>query len=116
MPTDSPERQKFLDNINRLEKMLTQAKSQLNAYDSLPENNVFATIEDALYELEDDMREEAAEDCEGAYNIGNDTYTRKFMLQGKPEVYEATLHVEYNRHDKTYYYIEESRIEYKQIT
>ena len=48
----------------------------------------------------------AFEDCEGAGNCGMDKYTQEFIVGDMH--YIATLTVEYNRHDKTYYYIDET--------
>ena len=50
----------------------------------------------------------ASEDCEGSFNCGSPEYHRHFMLEGSNVVYVAVLDVEYNRHDKQYYYVEDS--------
>jgi hypothetical protein len=89
-------------------KSMRDAERALYDFESLPENNVYATVEDAG-ELEDILREQAAEDCEGSHNIGNDEYRREFLVDGVK--YAAILSCEYDRHDKTYYYIYSSAFE-----
>ena len=83
---------------------LVNAESALEAFDASPENNVFATLEEAEGVLEGRMRARAFSDCEGAHNCGQDQYTQEFIVDGKH--YMATAKFEYNRHDKTYYYID----------
>ena len=88
------------------QRNLATAKSALEAFESLAENNVFATVDEARVVIENALLCKAHEDCEGSYNCGDDSYTQEFMVGGI--VYIATLAVEYNRHDKTYYYIDGS--------
>ena len=85
---------------------LATAESALKAFDTSPENNVFATLEEAAGVLEERLDGWAFEDCQGAYNVGRDEYTQEFIVDGKH--YMATAKYEYNRHDKMYYYVEES--------
>ena len=56
---------------------LATAESALKAFDTSPENNVFATLEEAEGVLEDRMRDWAFRDCEGAHNCGADEYTQE---------------------------------------
>ena len=83
-----------------------EAEINLSSALKLPENNVFEYIEDAEVNLHSALYTEAEQDCEGSYTCGNYQYEREFMVDGV--VYTATLDVEYNRHDKTYYFIEDS--------
>jgi hypothetical protein len=46
----------------------------------------------------------ARDACEGSYCFGDDEYTQDFYVGD--DLYRATLTVEYNRHDKTYYYVD----------
>ena len=85
---------------------LATAESALEAFDTSPENNVFATLEEAAGVLEERLDGWAFEDCQGAHNVGRDEYTQEFIVDGKH--YMATAKYEYNRHDKMYYYVEES--------
>ena len=93
------------------EQALATAQNAVAEFDDLPENNVYATLDEAAADLEDKLRDLAHKDCEGEHNCGASTYTREFMVDGAK--YVGTLKVEYNRHDKTYYYIEEVEFTYK---
>lgn len=84
---------------------LIEAGAALIDFSEQPENNVYASLEDAG-ELEGILSDIAFNDCEGAHNCGAPEYSRGFMVGGKQ--YVAKLTVEYNRHDKIYYYIEQS--------
>jgi len=90
-------------NVKDAEAALVAANAALDDFDSAPEQNVFASLE-AAGVLEDRLRDRAFQDCEGAGNCGDDTYTQEFIVDGVH--YIGTLTVEYNRHDKTYYFIE----------
>lgn len=80
------------------------AEGQLNRWLADPKNNVYTSIEDAT-ELEGTLSAEAHQDCEGSYNCGKSEYSREFIVGDKR--YIAKLeNIQYNRHDKTYYYIE----------
>jgi hypothetical protein len=94
-------------------KTLADAEDALLAFDALPENNVFASLYDAEGALEDRLRNEAFKDCEGAGNCGDDEYTQEFIVDGVR--YVGTLSVEYNRHDKTYYYIDSAEFTYAPV-
>lgn len=101
-----------MTTLEQLKQNITDAKSALNdaeaaliEYEEQAENNVYASLDDAA-ELEDVLSDLAFQDCQGAHNCGNPEYTRDFMVDDR--VYVAKLTVEYNRHDKMYYYIEES--------
>lgn len=84
--------------------MLSKAEKRKRDFESLPENNVFASLNDAERTLECRLEEYAREDCEGSHNVGEPTYTQRFTVSGV--LYEGTLTVEYNRHDKRFYYVD----------
>ena len=84
---------------------LAVAEAAVEAWDDMPENNVFASMEEAESKVENALLKRARNDCEGAHNCGAETYTRGFIVDGV--AYIGTLSVEYNRHDKTYYYVDE---------
>lgn len=83
----------------------------LYKFDAKAENNVFATLDEAESEVEDKLLNEASDDCAGAGNMGCEAYTQEFMVDNV--AYIGTLTVEYNRHDKTYYYVDGSNFTYK---
>jgi hypothetical protein len=92
---------------------LNEANAALEAFETSAENNVFESIDLACYHLEDVMRDRAFQDCQGAYNCGDDNYTQEFIVDGIH--YLARIDVEYDRHDKTYYFIEECKFSYTKI-
>jgi hypothetical protein len=99
--------------VKAAEMNLTAAKDALAAFEAQAENNVFETLPKALSAVEDKLLGQARQDCEGAYNCGADCYEQKFIVNGVG--YVGTLTVEYNRHDKTYYYIDGSNFTHKQV-
>jgi hypothetical protein len=80
------------------------AVKALEDFERDPKNNVFESVEDAEISLEESMRGVASADCEGSHNCGASEYRQGFFV-GDVE-YVAIANVEYNRHDKTYYYVE----------
>ena len=98
-------KQELQQAIATAKTTLADAKSDLLEWQSRVENNVFQSMEDAESDIEDALMKLARDACEGAYNCGATSYTREFMVDGK--VYVGTLTLGYNRHDKTYYYIDE---------
>ncbi len=99
-------RHALLDNIADAEARLINAKSTLAAFDALPENNTFEDYTDAIYTIEGKLAAIAHADCEGSYCCGDDEYEQEFIVNGKH--YLGKLSVQYNRHDKTYYYVDET--------
>lgn len=97
--------------IAELEGALFKARNELDDEKSKGENNVFGTLEEAIEQIKEDLHEQAAEDCEGSHNCGMESYEREFIVGD--ERYVGTLTVEYNRHDKTYYYVDEVKFSYK---
>jgi hypothetical protein len=104
------EREQLVQAIEAQQQVLNRLNEQLAEYDSAPERHIYSSLEEAQDELVDFLREQAAEDCEGSYNCGSDYYEQEFIVDGVH--YIGRIDVEYNRHDKTYYFIEESRYSY----
>jgi hypothetical protein len=100
--------------VKSAETNLTAAKDALAAFESQAENNVFESLPKALSAVEDKLINQAYQDCEGAHNCGADHYDQEFIVDGVR--YLGTLTVEYNRHDKTYYYIDGSNFTHKIVT
>lgn len=98
-------RETLLANVKAADDVLQAAKAALEEFDQAPEQHVFDSIE-AAWVLEDTLRGRASEDCEGSYNCGDEFYEQEFIVDGVHHI--ARLDVEYNRHDKTYYYIDSS--------
>jgi len=91
--------------VQQSKKVFEAATLALELFDRDPKNNVFESLAKAEYELGDALRDRASADCEGSYNCGAEEYRQGFFVDGVEHV--AIASVEYNRHDKTYYYVEE---------
>lgn len=98
-------RQELKAAIEAAELDVAAAQKALDDFERLAENNVYASMKEAGI-LKKVLTGRASEDCEGSYNCGSPIYEQEFMIDGV--VYVATLEVEYNRRDKTYYYIDSS--------
>lgn len=92
---------------------LMTAELALATFIASPENNVFATLDDAASSLEERLRKQAHEDCEGSGNCGAEEYEQEFIVDGIH--YDGKLSVEYDRHDKTYYYIDRAHFTYEPV-
>lgn len=68
----------------------------------------FPSMEEAIEWADEDMEEQASNDCEGSFNCGLEEYFREFKVDNK--YYRIVMTAEYGRHDKTYYYLDESEI------
>lgn len=106
--------------IIELEQAVAAAKNGLIAavavlaqFIASPENNIFDSIEQAVGVLEDRLRAEAHEDCEGAGNCGAEEYEQEFIVDGVH--YEGKLNVSYGRHDKTYYFIDSCNFTFEPV-
>ena len=88
---------KIKDDLHETEFNLDQALSSA-------EYNNFSTLDEAESILYDELYAKASNDCEGMHNFGSEQYTQPFSVGDKQYIAVAT--VEYNRHDKTYYYVD----------
>lgn len=68
----------------------------------------FETLQAAEWEIEDMHRTEASEACEGSHCMGCESYEAIVYITSEAKYYKITTGVEYNRHDKQYYYVDES--------
>ena len=105
-----PTRKELENTLSAALKAVESAKSDLRAFDTAAENNVYPSLEDAEYEVTEKLLEIASDDCEGAHSVGAPKYTAEFMVDGVTHI--GTLKVEYNRHDKTYYYVDGHKFSY----
>lgn len=104
-------KQELESNVADARKALSDAEAALYAFGSLADNNVFDALDKALSSVEDKLSDMAFEDCQGAHNCGAPQYTQEFIVDGVK--YRGILTVEYNRYDKTYYYIDSSTFEHE---
>ena len=103
-------KEELINEVRLAEIALFSAKEALQNFLDLPENNVYVDLPTAIKLVVRKLQEKAFNDCEGAGNCGLESYEQLFIVNG--DTYLGTLYCEYNRHDKTYYYIEDSRFEY----
>jgi hypothetical protein len=109
----NPERQRLVQAVFDANAKLAFAQIDLIHFDESIENNVYESKEEAEDYLTEELLERARKDCEGSYNCGHEQYTQDFIVNGYP--YRATLEVEYNRHDKTYYYVDEYEMSIEEL-
>ena len=100
----------LINEVNLAELALFSAKEALQNFIDLPENNVYADLPTAIDTVTNKLEEKAFNDCVGAGNCGLESYEQLFIVN--EDTYLGTLYCEYNSHDKTFYYIEDSRFEY----
>ena len=92
---------------------LKAANKALAEFDWMAKNSVFESKEKAEGANEDKCDNRAFEDCKGERNCGMKTYIQDYMFDGVK--YRCTATYEYNRHDKTYYYIDERDFKHEAI-
>jgi hypothetical protein len=98
-------RQEIQDNIDRVSAELTIWNFQMNNFNQDPKNNVFQSLEDATLKIHGELYALAEQACEGSYNCGLAQYSKQFYVG--ETLYEGVASFEYNRHDKTYYFIDD---------
>jgi hypothetical protein len=99
--------------VRTAQRALATAERELAAFKAQPSQHVYDTLDDATSTLEDLMNDWAHEACEGSHCMGMDEYTQEFIVDGKH--YIAKLECEYDRHDKTYYYVYGSTFSYSEV-
>lgn len=109
----SNEKQILEERVKQLQASLKEAQEKLTLFLERAENNIYNNLKDALNTIENNLRNKAFQDCEGAYNVGSDMYSQEFIVDTIK--YRATLTCLYNRHDKTYYYLDESEFKYEKV-
>lgn len=90
--------------VSAAQCLLDRANFALWEFEHLPINNQFDDYDRACDWIENMLRNQASDDCEGSNVCGNPTYDQEFIVNGQHHV--GTLTVEYDRHDKRYYYID----------
>lgn len=82
---------------------LADAELALSEFEQRAEHFNYATLDDAQ-DLRDILRRRAIDDCEMAGECGMEEYEQQCYIDGV--LHKAVLSVEYDRHDKTYYYVD----------
>lgn len=90
--------------VSNLQKELQEAEFNLDQALCSHQCNNFSSLDEAESMLYDELWSQASKDCEGSHNCGLDQYSQPFSVGDKQ--YIAVASVEYNRHDKTYYYVD----------
>lgn len=105
---------KLQESIQEVQKALTELKERFYIESLRAENNIYnGDKSKALNMIENYLEAMAESDCEGSYNCGDSEYEQEVIINDTK--YLCTLSVEYNRHDKTYYYIEETDFQVVEI-
>lgn len=104
---DIKERIKHIQqSLAEAEKVVRDWHVLLAEADGDIQNHVYESLEQAENFLMNGFENQAFEDCEGANNCGEKEYSQDFIVDGVE--YTATGIFTYDRHSKTYYYIDES--------
>jgi hypothetical protein len=111
--TDKEELEMSWGLVTRLKAELALAESAHNALFYHPKNNKFTDYQLAEATVSVMLEDLANADCEGSYNCGSPQYTQQFYVNDV--LYEGVLDVEYNRHDKTYYYVEDTDFKVRKV-
>ena len=96
-------------------KAIAALEQSLIDFDSLIENNQYADHGGAEDSITDRFDGIARTQCEGAGNCGLPMFKQRYQIAGNPNTFEATVKFEYNRHDKTYYYIDGTDYSYVEL-
>jgi hypothetical protein len=97
------------NEIAKLKKDVESLQETKRALQLSREYNTYSDQKEAEHRVEGLLEDLANNDCKGSYNRGLDEYLCEYSVNGKNFLCVATP--EYNRHDKTYYYVDS--IEYK---
>ncbi len=92
-------RERLFDDLQALDRAIDV---ELNK----PTQWKFDDYQEACWAVEEHLEAIAGNDCERSYKRGQSAYTQDFYVGG--DLYLGTLTVEYGRHDKTYYFIDQS--------
>lgn len=107
------QRTEWVGNVAIAQKALDEAVRVLRDFDCLPEQHRYDTLEMARSGVEVFLEDTASNDCTGSHCWGKDKYTQVFFVGDTR--YEGTLFVEYNRHDKQYYYVDATTFTYTEV-
>lgn len=110
MTTDG-KREDLFQKVKEAKDALYAAEAALRQFDASPERHVYESLDAAKARVGWFLEEQAHEACEGSYNCGLDYYTQEFIVDGVH--YIGFLEVEYDRHAKTYYYVDRTTFSYK---
>jgi hypothetical protein len=109
------------EKTNIIALQVEEAKKQLRHFQQCQEDHLLSEdylnfeegTEDVGDWLHDIISDIASNACEGSRNFGRHEYKFTFKVGNKR--YAGTAKVDYNRHDKKYYYVEDVEIDYEEI-
>lgn len=96
--------------IKTLQKYVGQLEQRLAEIEGDINNHIYPDLDTAMGNLEGLFDSWANNDCEGSHCCGSPEYTQEFIVDDVK--YMGIGLYEYNRHDKTYYYIDGSSFKY----
>ena len=99
-------KQQLQTEIKYHQDIISTLENEIEKFDSLLDNNQFYDHKEAEYAIRGRFSEIANEECEGSYNCGDDEYHQQYQIRGNDQIFTATVTFDYNRHDKTYYYVD----------
>lgn len=103
----------FKQSVSELRLKIAELEKEIKTLESDICNFQFETHVDAEYVICDLLYQIADDACEGSHNCGASEYIQPYQLIGDSNVYYGKITVEYNRHDKTYYYVDGCRYSYE---
>ena len=98
----------FTDDLQKAKDKLELVQSNICFFQ-------FDNHQEAEWTIRESMGDQAHNDCEGSYNCGASEYTQEYQLIDSDIVYEGKLKVQYNRHDKTYYFVDDVEYSFSEI-
>ena len=101
--------------LTMLLHQVRQKESEIEDLELAACNWVFKTHEDAESKIQNYYEDIANNACEGSYSYGCEEYEQTYQLEDSDFIYQGVLKVEYNRHDKQYYYIDGTSYEFTQV-
>lgn len=92
------------EELKAAQNAVGEANKRIYDFECSPEQNIYVKLDDAEGYIYERLMRYAGEACEGSHCYGESEYTQEFKVG--EDRYIAKLELEYNRHDKTYYYID----------
>lgn len=103
-------KEELLLNVKAAADALVEAQLALEEFEDHADNHVYESLEQAEACVSNHLEVKAHDACEGSHRFGQNEYTQEFIVDDMH--YIGTLTVEYNRHDKKYYYVDVTEFTY----
>lgn len=103
----------FKQSVAELRLKITELEKEIEILESDVCNFQFESHDDAEDAISSLLYTKAEDACEGSHNCGADEYAQAYQLIGDSKVYSGKITVDYNRHDKTYYYVDGCKYSYE---